>query len=229
MSDFFRFPRTPHLAWLGPGVPRDDKLLAADEAADMLAGPVVIEEKIDGANLGFSIGDDGGLQAQNRGTVLDLTQPPPQFRPLRRWLSMRRVALADALGADLVLFGEWCYATHSIAYTRLPDWFLAFDVYDRAAGRFWSVERRNALVADLHLAAVPEVARGRFDLAEIVGLLGPTAFGDGPAEGVYVRSDQGGWLARRAKLVRAAFTQAIGAHWSAGPLRTNRLMGGRVG
>ncbi|NLZ78249.1 MAG: DNA ligase, partial [Gammaproteobacteria bacterium] len=27
MSDFFRFPHTPHIDWLGEGMPRDDKVL----------------------------------------------------------------------------------------------------------------------------------------------------------------------------------------------------------
>jgi hypothetical protein len=44
MTDFFRFPHTPHLAWLGPGVPRDDKVLAPAEAQALLAGEVVVEE-----------------------------------------------------------------------------------------------------------------------------------------------------------------------------------------
>jgi len=40
---FFRFPHTPHLAWLGRGTPRDDKVLSPADAAGLLAGDVVIE------------------------------------------------------------------------------------------------------------------------------------------------------------------------------------------
>ena len=67
MPDFFRFPHTPHLAWLGAGSPRDDKVLSAAQAQALLAGEVVVEEKLDGANLGFSLATDGELRAQNRG------------------------------------------------------------------------------------------------------------------------------------------------------------------
>ena len=70
MSFFFRFPHTPHLAWLGAGVPRDDKVLSPEEANKILAGSIVVEEKLDGANLGLSIGPDGQLRAQNRGQYL---------------------------------------------------------------------------------------------------------------------------------------------------------------
>lgn len=67
---FFRFPHVPHLAWLGKGQPRDDKVLSPDEAAALLSGEVVVEEKVDGANIGFSASEDGELRAQNRGSYL---------------------------------------------------------------------------------------------------------------------------------------------------------------
>jgi hypothetical protein len=223
MTDFFRFPHTPHLAWLAPGKPRDDKVLSPYEVRDLLAGEVIVEEKVDGANLGLSVDDHGALRAQNRGTYLNLDAPQGQWRPLRRWLAPRRDALTEALFPDLMLFGEWCYAVHSVHYTKLPDWFLAFDVYDRAASAFWSVDRRNELAERLGLAVVPELGRGRFDLERLVRLLGASRLTNGPAEGLYVRCEARGHLARRAKLVRAEFVQAIEEHWSRRGLVPNQL------
>ena len=89
MSEFFRFPHTPHLAWLGAGVPRDDKVLPEESVRALLAQDVVVEEKVDGANLGFSVDGEGALQAQNRGSYLDLEDLQGQWRPLRRWLSTK--------------------------------------------------------------------------------------------------------------------------------------------
>lgn len=227
MTDFFRFPHTPHVAWLGAGRPRDDKVLAPDEASELLAGDVVVEEKVDGANLGFSVGDDGTLRAQNRGAYLDLDElgrtHGGQWKPLGRWLAPRRDALADALFPDHVLFGEWCYAVHSVRYTKLPDWFLAFDVYDRATGEFWSSDRRDELAARLDVSVVPALGRGRFDVAGLTRLLGHSHLSEGPAEGLYVRREVAGRLVARAKLVRAEFVQAIDVHWSKRNLETNQL------
>jgi hypothetical protein len=31
-ESFFKFPHTPHLLWLGPGTPRDDKVLGQARA-----------------------------------------------------------------------------------------------------------------------------------------------------------------------------------------------------
>lgn len=64
------FPHTPHIAWLGEGSPRDDKVMSPIEVATLLAGDVVVEEKLDGANVGLSLASDGSLRAQNRGQYL---------------------------------------------------------------------------------------------------------------------------------------------------------------
>lgn len=223
MTGFFRFPHTPHLAWLGDGRPRGDKVLSHREAEVLLSHDVVVEEKVDGANVGLSVGADGVIVAQNRGAYLSPERIHPQFKPLFRWLLPRRDAIADALRPDLMLFGEWCYAVHGVQYTRLPDWFLAFDVYDRARKEFWSVGRRDALVRGLGLALVPRVAEGRFDVRGLERLLGASKLADGPAEGLYIRRDEPDHLVGRAKLVRPEFLQAIDEHWSRRTLEANAL------
>ncbi|MBM7112850.1 RNA ligase family protein [Archangium primigenium] len=217
---FFKFPSTPHLAWLASTSARGDKLLSPPEVRELLASEVLVEEKVDGANLGLSVSASGELQAQNRGSYLG-THAPAQFQPLWAWLDTRRAALTQALGSHLILFGEWCFAVHSIHYDALPDWFLAFDLYDRQAGRFWSSRRRDAWLDALGLARVPAIARGRFTLEDLRGMLGTSRLTQAPLEGLYVRRDEGDFLAARAKLVRADFVQAIGEHWSSRPLQRN--------
>ncbi|MGE0809244.1 MAG: RNA ligase family protein [Immundisolibacter sp.] len=224
MTDFFRFPHTPHLAWLGPGVPRDDKVLAPAEAQALLAGEVVVEEKLDGANLGLSLAPDGRLRAQNRGQYL-YEPHAGQFARLPAWLAQHEASLREVLMPELILFGEWCAYTHSIPYTALPDWFIGFDVYDRASQRFWSLARRNALLQRSGIPAVPEVAQGRLTLATVKRLLEetPSACGAPRVEGLVLRRDVGDWCAARAKLVRADFVQAIDTHWSRRAPAHNRL------
>lgn len=222
---FVRYPHTPHLAVLSATAPRGDKVLTSREVGDLLAGEVIVEEKIDGANLGLSRAEDGNLAVQNRGAFLARSAAAEQFRPLWGWLGPRRDRLLEALGAQRILFGEWCYARHSVAYTRLPDWFLMFDVYDRQAARFWSTDRRDALASELDLSCVPRIARGRFQLPALVKLIDGSRVGDAGMEGIVVRRDDGDWQVGRAKLVRAAFVQAIDEHWSRRRLVPNALAG----
>lgn len=225
MSEFFRFPHTPHLAWLGTGLPRDDKVLSPQEIEALLADEVVIEEKLDGANLGWSLAPDGSLRAQNRGQYL--SEPhPAQFGRLPAWLAQHEAGLRAVLQPELIVFGEWCAARHSLDYAALPDWFLVFDVYDRQAGKFWSTSRRNALAAEAGLVTVPQVQRGRVTVAEVERLVRelPSRYrGGGVLEGVVVRRENEFWCEARAKLVRPDFVQTIDDHWRKRAIEWNRI------
>lgn len=228
MNDFFRFPSTTHIAWLGKGSPREDKVLSSNEAQAFLALNVSVEEKIDGANVGFSLAPDDTLRAQNRGQYL-ASPHAGQFARLPDWLAAHGEGVHTALElhADrgLMLFGEWCAARHSLDYTALPDWFLLFDVYERQSGRFWSSTRRNALAANCGLATVPTLFRGRQTMAGLTALLDttPSRYRSGTLEGVVVRHENELWCEARAKLVRPDFTQTIAEHWSRRRLEWNRL------
>lgn len=222
---FYKFPHTPHIAWLGKMYPRDDKVLDPNEADEFLSHKVIIEEKVDGANLGFSIDEHGELRAQNRGSYLSLDNCQGQWSQFKRWLTPRADALAEALFPDLILFGEWCYARHSIPYTRLPDWFLAFDVYDRASQQFWDTRRRDELVDKLGLCTVPLVTSGEFDMPQLSSMAWlASRLVDEPMEGIYIRREYNGSTIQRAKLVRPTFTQAIDEHWSRRSIEQNTLV-----
>ena len=223
MRAFVRYPHTPHLLWLGSGVPRGDKILSEEQATEMLRGPVVVEEKVDGANIGLSVGESGEIRVQNRGGYLRREHAHPQFGPLWAWSKAREAALAESLGKHLILFGEWCYAVHTVRYDRLPDWFLGFDVFDRKEAGFWDTARRDNLLSHLGLRPVPRIAKGRITRARLSALIGISVVGREPMEGIVARQEGSGRTLLRAKVVREAFTQAIQDHWSRKPLRPNGL------
>lgn len=224
MDSFFRFPHTPHIAWQGDGLPRDDKLLSSADVSALLAGDVVVEEKLDGANLGLSVGPNGQLHAQNRGQYL-ATPYAGQFRRLPEWLALHGSSLVDALGEHLIAFGEWCAARHSLDYTTLPDWWLWFDVYDRRAQRFWSTRRRNALAAKLGLAVAPCIKRGHQTVESLQAIVstGHSRYRDDGLEGIVVRREDADWLFSRGKLVHGRFVQSIEEHWRKRPIQWNQI------
>ena len=222
MADFFKFPHTPHLVWLGEGLPRIDKVLSPEEVKGFLDSRVYVEEKVDGANIGLSLGPDGGIRVQNRGSYLG-GRSHRQFDPLWPWIGTRQSALSEALGRDLLLFGEWCCAQHSVHYDQLPDWFLAFDVYEARTNVFWCVARRNRLIDALGLCRVPVVTEGSFTVSELVGLLGESRLTSGPMEGIYLRKEDSDRVLGRAKIVRAEFAQNIDEHWTKAPFCRNAL------
>lgn len=221
-DDFFKFPSTPHLATLAGVDIRDDKVMSESEREEFLQHELVVEEKIDGANLGISFDSDGNIRAQNRGAYLNLPGTG-QWKKLGEWLTPRTDVLFENLSDSFILFGEWCYAQHSVFYDRLPDWFLGFDVYDKRFGRFLSSKRRDDLLTEMRVAQVPILARGHFAYPEVQKFLSTSKLSDQPAEGIYLRFDQDDWLAQRAKLVRPAFIQAVEQHWSRSAIRPNRV------
>ena len=223
-APFLKFPHTHHLFDLGTCLSRADKILTAEGAKLFFSRPVVLEEKIDGANLGFSLSPDGTVLVQNRGNYIN-AQNHPQFRLLDTWISKHEDSLFNILINNCILFGEWCYALHSIAYNRLPDWFLGFDIYDRKLGRFLSRKKRHEILKETGLAEVPFLGEKMITKTELGQMLyRKSAFYDGPVEGIYLRIDsEDGYLLHRAKAVRPGFTQAIDSHWSRRKLTPNRL------
>jgi atypical dual specificity phosphatase len=234
-----KYPRTRHLVDLGgSGVARDDLMVPARDAAALvgMAGTaaggatLTVEEKVDGANVGFSVdAATGAILAQNRSHYVDAGSHA-QFRPLAGYIAAHEDGLRRVLaGGARVLYGEWLHARHSVHYTRLTSLFVAFDVWDAGARRFLSRAAFRAALAGTGIAAVPEVAvarpvtLGRLRAAA-VGTVSAFRDGGALAEGIVVRVDDGGWLVERVKLVRPDFI-AGNAHWSRGPLERNLVVG----
>jgi len=229
LNTFYRFPHTPHLTGPGDGPVRDDKVFTPQEAMAFLAQPAAIEEKVDGANIGLSLAPGGVLRIQQRGDYLQLPYKG-QFSGLTTWLALHRYALEAFLQQpqhqELILFGEWCAARHSVAYTHLPDLFLLFDVADPQQQRFWSRKRRDHVAKQLGLATVPLLQDdSRHSLGGLCQEIDHfhSRFHPGPPEGVILRQDDPQWLIGRAKLVRHDFTQAIEEHWSSRPIEWNGI------
>ncbi|MCX6021070.1 MAG: RNA ligase family protein [Chloroflexi bacterium] len=222
-DDLYKFPSTPHLLLLGGRDVRDDKVLSSEERDEFLRHELVVEEKVDGANLGISFDGNGNIRVQNRGAYI----PEPysgQWKKLSAWLSLRADLLFDGLRDEFILFGEWCYAQHTVSYDRLPDWFVGFDIFDRRANAFFSVDARDVMLRSLGISGVPILKRGKFNLKEIQRGLTISRFGRGQAEGVYLRWDDGRWLVARAKVVRPEFVQMTGEHWSRRAIKSNLLI-----
>jgi hypothetical protein len=227
LTNFYRFPHTPHLAWLGSGPVRGDKVFTFQEANAFLSQPVAIEEKIDGANIGFSLSPEGSLRIQQRGDYLQ-TPYKGQFSGLTTWLALHspdlEAFLQERQHHGLILFGEWCAARHSVAYTHLPDPFLLFDVADPAQQLSWSRSRRDAAASLIGLATVPLLQDDSHhtieDLrSEIENF--HSRYHSGPPEGVILRQDNSQQCLARAKLVRPDFSQAIEEHWRSRPIEWN--------
>ncbi|GAB7348945.1 hypothetical protein MBLNU459_g7630t2 [Dothideomycetes sp. NU459] len=234
----YKFPRTRHLFNLG-AASRDDLILSTDDAEAFLrpSNPsitIVLEEKVDGANLGITADDDSpfGFKVQNRSHYVT-SQSHVQFKKLDSWLDSHREGLDLLLrgrngqysAGQFVLYGEWLYAKHSINYDHLPDIFLAFDLFNTSANEFLSRQELSKRLAGTDISQVnaiptPEILDRRSlpDLAKTV----PSIYYNGLIEGLYVRRQQDGKTIDRAKIVRSDFISG-NDHWSRGKIVQNRV------
>ena len=116
-GDFVKYPRTPHL--FGSTGSDDDKHLGEQESVSFVGSDsLIVEEKIDGTNVGIHFGDDGSLVLQCRGHLITEGMHP-QYDLFKQWATVKRPELEDRLQDRYILFGEWVYAKHSVHYRRL--------------------------------------------------------------------------------------------------------------
>lgn len=214
--------RVPHLV-PGRGT-RDDLVLLPEQVVTLLAREVVVEEKLDGANVVVWCERHKVECALRAGP--DAADRAGQLGPLRAWAAERADTLRGLLAGDLALYGEWLYLTHTVAYDRLPSYFVALDLR-RQDGSFLTVDERTAACEGAGLAVPPALWRGTAQsLRDIEGLLGTSRYGPAPAEGIVVRTVDGS-EPLLAKLLRPQFNRLPDEAWAAGRPR-NRLADGKA-
>ena len=132
------YPATRHLPWKPNS--KGDKIATWQEAAIIFeCDQVCVQEKIDGANCGMSY-LNGHPVVRNRTKILrkgqEMKNPSlAQFSSAWNWMHQNK-AMFDALEehGPYSVYGEWMVQQHGMEYNALPDWFVAFDVYDWEKG-----------------------------------------------------------------------------------------------
>lgn len=236
MPAIVKYPRTPHLAGsrLQPGDTADGQV----PAESLAAGEVRVEEKIDGANCAISFSHEWDLVLQSRGHILSGGAREAQFNLFKAWAQAHEEAFLDRFEDRYIVYGEWCFAKHTVFYDLLPHYFLEFDVYDRRNEIFLSTPARRDLLAGLPVVSVPVLHEGRIAGRDhLERLVAPSLYksanwrdalrlacaaagvdketgllqtdGSDRAEGVYVKHEDGERVIGRFKYVRAGFLQSI--------------------
>lgn len=219
-----KFPRTPHLfdarefnSGCECTVTRDDLLMGSADRKEFLNTSIVLQEKIDGANMGFSLGTDMKIYAQNRSHYVN-SSTALQFKKLNEWISNHYNDLFTLLdNGRYVLYGEWCYARHGIYYTSLSDYFVAFDLFDRYNDKFLSTQKFFSKLSQApSIVHVPLLTINSFSKLEEINkfLTKKSEFTDGNIEGVYIRKEDDNYLIKRCKVIAPTFMESFDKHWT---------------
>jgi len=233
-DEFVKDPRTPHL--FGSRGTDDDKHLGEAESLRFVAdGSLIVEEKLDGTNVGIHFAADGKMALQCRGHLITEGMHP-RYDLFKQWAVVKRPPLEDLLEARYILFGEWLYARHSVHYRGLPHYFFEFDIYDKEMRAFLDLARRLSMLEGSGIQTVPVLHRGAIDRVRLLALIGRSRFDsrfenpltnrtDDLMEGLYLRTEAGGLVTGRAKVVRPEFVEKIkqSAHWQYQAMTPNQL------
>lgn len=209
------YPRTPYLWREDPD--EADAVVPDCESDTWLAEPVVVEEKLDGANVSLWL-DSGAVRVASRGGA-DGMDRAGQLGRLRAWACERHPALTQLLDDGCAVYGEWLWLEHSVAYDRLPDWLVVLDLWTPGRGLL-DLGARDRATIEAGLLVPPRLFEGVLHTSEALrGLIGPSRFGHQPMEGVVLRRADGA----RCKVVRPGFSRKPDSEWRGAP-RTNRLL-----
>jgi len=181
------------------------------EVPGWLLEPIVVEEKVDGANVSLwldpvtrriEVASRGGAGARDRAG---------QLGRLRAWAASREEALTSLLDNGWVLYGEWLWLQHGVHYDRLTDWLVALDLWHPERG-FAPLDERDRRCRAAGLAVPPRLFEGVAGAkSRLRSLLAASALSSGrPAEGLVLRRADG----RRCKLVAAEHVRRSDAEWA---------------
>ena len=236
-EDFMKFPRTPHL--FGSIGTSDDKHMIRKKSLGFIAdSSLIVEEKLDGTNVGIHFNSAGRIVLQCRGHEIT-SGMHPQCDLFKQWTISRRAVFERILEVRLILFGEWLYACHTLRYHGLSHYFYEFDIYDKTRHVFLDYQTRMELIQPNGIETVPVLHTGPISEEEIPKLIGPSRFQsqfqnpltgvtDDLMEGIYLRTEADGIVSFRAKYVRPAFVEKINQseHWQHRAILPNLLADG---
>lgn len=191
--------------------------------ADLLDGPVLVEEKVDGSQFSFGVfdrGDEIGLElrCRSKGAQLNLLAPEKMFE--------NAIATAQALFNQLRV--GWTYRAeylvkpkhNALAYDRVPAQHLILFDINPAHEEYLPWETKADEAARLGLEVVPRLLHGALaDISVLREMLQRVSIlGGQPIEGVVIKNYARFGLDKKVligKYVSEAFKEVHAAEWKA--------------
>lgn len=214
-----KYNRTYHVPW-SPGAINDDKI--SPNLGHLIGTDIVITEKMDGSNTSL---ETAGCYARTHiGTPTH-----PSFDGLKALHATVKTKIPEGTQ----LFGEWCWAKHSISYSELPGYFMLFNVrtLNPIMPSWASWEEVEMWAEDISVPTVPVLFKGKVssakELEELINslMIQPSVCG-GIREGVVARIQQAfsenNFSASVMKCVRANHVQTS-EHWKNQEIIRNKL------
>lgn len=143
--------------------------------------PIIIQEKLDGANGSFKLEEDE-IVAFSRNERLT------EQNNLQGFYEWTQTLDANQLRSDVVYFGEWL-TKHKINYGDLTKQFFLFDLYNIEKEKYIHFTEVKKEAERLGLNLIPVFYEGEYQsLEHLESFIGQTALGVKKGEGIVVKN-----------------------------------------
>ncbi len=184
---------------------------------NLLNVPIVFTTKMDGSNVCLHstfVAARNGLSAEH--IRFDL-------------LKAMHSKIKHEIPSNIIIFGEWLYAKHSIHYTNLSDYLQLFAVYDTITHQFFEWEQVESWAEKLRCTTVPVLKKtkisNKFELIAVIKSINDYVINKG-GEGIVVRNSFPFHISKFSenvmKMVRVNHVQTD-VHWSSQIVIKNKL------
>lgn len=205
------YPRIPHLDKKISNMTHDD-ILSDNSIAYPIDG--YVQEKIDGANLGISWYKNGPI-VRNRNNILKKgyskihTPAKEQFKSTWNWVHDNRkdiIMLSETLMSEITIYGEWMNFKHSIFYNKLPDIFIAYDIWVVEDNKFLSPEKVKSLLSKTNISYINAYRVILQNVEDVIKWSEmPSDYRDGIREGIVIKTVEGDYIKNIYKVVNKYF------------------------
>lgn len=172
-----------------------------------------VQEKVDGANMGISWSDGPILRNRShilkKGYIKRDTPAKLQFRPAWNWLHQHEddiKLISELCYSPVTIYGEWLYAKHSIYYDKLPDLFLAYDIWSVEDREFLSPEVVSELLDKTNIKYIKSNKVIINSISDVIKLSeSASEYRVGLAEGIVIKTSNGRFVDKCFKIVNKHF------------------------
>jgi hypothetical protein len=204
------YPRIPHLDKKISNMTHDDIQLESKIQFPLTGW---VQEKLDGANLGLSWTSGPVIRNRNnilkKGYIKKETPAKLQFRSSWNWLHAHNKdiqKLSKSLMTTVTVYGEWCYAKHSLFYDRLPDLFIAYDIYVPEDDEWLSPDRFESEISQTDIRFIKPTKMTFDDISDVVRVSElPSEYRNGIREGIVIKLSDGRKVTESFKIVNKFF------------------------
>ena len=220
MAALKKYRRIYRICPKGMDIPPKKKCLSDNDIKILLDGDIVVEEKIDGGIVGISWDHyNYRHMAIGKHNPISTNENSKRFYGFNKWV-YDNYEKVQKIPQGWTIFGKWMRSSHNIFYDLLPDYFMAFDIWD--GYRYIDFDNKEKLLELIGFKMISTIYIGRVKgVKDIIGTVKKSQYSSFEnMEGVVVKNYKKGLMG---KFVTREFDDRMDEHWLEKPLIENRL------